>query len=49
MGFVGLAIIANLITWAFTWKVDVETRRLKRDRKIASKKNQTVLEDVVVS
>jgi hypothetical protein len=27
MGFVGMAIVVNLITWGFTWKVDVDTRK----------------------
>lgn len=46
MGFVGMAIIMNIITWAFTWRVDVDTRRLKRIRLAAAKENQAVLDDV---
>ncbi|RAH67308.1 pantothenate transporter [Aspergillus aculeatinus CBS 121060] len=46
MGFVGMAIIMNLITWGRTWKVDVDTRRLKRVRRAAAKENQAVLEDI---
>lgn len=46
MGFVGMAIIMNLITWGFTWKIDVNTRKLKRVRITAAKKNQAVLDDV---
>ncbi|KAJ5128414.1 hypothetical protein N7448_002133 [Penicillium atrosanguineum] len=46
MGFVGMAIVMNLITWGFTWKVDVDTRRLKRIRVAAAKQNQAVLDDV---
>ncbi|KAE8370147.1 major facilitator superfamily domain-containing protein [Aspergillus caelatus] len=46
MGFVGMAIIMNLITWGFTWKVDVDTRKLKRIRLAAAKQNQAVLDDV---
>ena len=46
MGFIGLAIIMNIITWAFTWRVDVDTRRLKRIRLAAAKRNEAVLEDV---
>ncbi|KAE8337788.1 hypothetical protein BDV24DRAFT_177259 [Aspergillus arachidicola] len=46
MGFVGMAIIMNLITWGFTWRVDVDTRKLKRIRLAAAKQNQAVLDDV---
>ncbi|KAJ5608187.1 hypothetical protein N7537_004806 [Penicillium hordei] len=46
MGFVGMAIIMNVITWTFTWRVDVDTRRLKRIRLAAAKENQAVLDDV---
>ncbi|KAL4889660.1 pantothenate transporter [Aspergillus ambiguus] len=46
MGFVGMAIIMNLVTWGFTWKVDVDTRRLKRIRMAAAKQNHAVLDDV---
>lgn len=46
MGFVGLAILMNLITWAFTWRVDVDTRRIKRARKTAAKRGETILDDV---
>lgn len=46
MGFLGLAIVMNLITWAFTWRVDVDTRRLKRIRIAAAKGNKAVLDDV---
>jgi hypothetical protein len=46
MGFIGLAIVMNLITWAFTWRVDVDTRRLKRIRIAAAKGNKAVLDDV---
>lgn len=49
MGFVGMAIIMNLVTWGFTWKVDVDTRRLKRIRVAAAKQNQAVLDDVDIS
>lgn len=49
MGFIGLAIISNLVTWAFTWRADVDTRKLRREREVAAKNNQTILEDVVVS
>ncbi|KAF7592241.1 hypothetical protein BBP40_000442 [Aspergillus hancockii] len=46
MGFVGMAIVMNLITWCFTWKVDVDTRKLKRIRVAAAKRNEAVLDDV---
>ncbi|KAI9034958.1 pantothenate transporter [Aspergillus affinis] len=46
MGFVGIAIVMNLVTWFFTWKVDVDTRRLKRIRIAAAKRNEAVLDDV---
>lgn len=46
MGFLGLAIAMNLITWSFTWRVDVDTRRLKRIRIAAAKGNKAVLDDV---
>ncbi|KAJ5095120.1 pantothenate transporter [Penicillium argentinense] len=46
MGFVGMAIIMNLITWGFTWKADVDTRKLKKIRLAAAKLNQAVLDDV---
>lgn len=46
MGFIGAAILMNIITWGFTWRVDVETRRLKRVRVNAAKRNEAVLDDV---
>ena len=46
MGFIGMTIVMNLITWGFTWRVDVDTRRLKRIRVAAAKENQAVLDDV---
>ncbi|CAK7209716.1 hypothetical protein SCUCBS95973_000534 [Sporothrix curviconia] len=46
MGFIGMAIVMNLITWSFTWRVDAETRRIKRARKAALKRNEAVLDDV---
>lgn len=46
MGFIGGSILADLVTWKYTWRVDVETRRLKRARIAAAKENKTVLEDV---
>lgn len=46
MGMVGLAIIMNLITWSQTYKIDNETRKLKRMRLQAGKTNETVLDDV---
>lgn len=46
MGFIAMAIIMNLITWWFTRRVDVETRRIKRARKAALKSNEAVLDDV---
>ncbi|KAJ5193992.1 Glucose/ribitol dehydrogenase, partial [Penicillium cf. griseofulvum] len=45
MGFVGMAIIMNLITWGFTWRADVDTRNLKRIRLAAAKDNRAVLDD----
>lgn len=46
MGMVGLAIIMNIITWKFTWKIDTETRRLKKIRREAGEKNEAVLDDI---
>lgn len=50
MGFIGAAILMNVITWAFTWaftwRVDVDTRRLKRVRVEAGKRGEAVLDDV---
>ncbi|OOQ88394.1 pantothenate transporter [Penicillium brasilianum] len=46
MGFIGMAIVMNVITWGFTWRVDVDTRKLKRIRIAAAKQNQAVLDDV---
>jgi len=46
MGFIGAAILMNLITWSFTWKVDVDTRRLRRVRIAAGKRGEAVLDDV---
>lgn len=46
MEFVGAAIVMASITWVVTGKVDVETRRLKRARIEAGKRNQAVLDDV---
>ena len=39
----------NIITWGFTWRVDVETRRLKRERMKAAKRNEAVLDDVDIT
>jgi hypothetical protein len=33
MGMVGLAIIMDLVTWSFRYKIDNETRRLKRAKR----------------
>ncbi|KAH6713503.1 pantothenate transporter [Leptodontidium sp. MPI-SDFR-AT-0119] len=49
MGFIGAAIVMNIITWGFTWRVDVETRRLKRERIKAAKRGEAVLDDVDIS
>ncbi|KAA8642883.1 hypothetical protein EYZ11_007795 [Aspergillus tanneri] len=49
MGFVGMAIVMNIVTWFFTWRVDVDTRRLKRIRIAAAKRNEAVLDDVEIS
>jgi hypothetical protein len=46
MWFIGAAIAMNIITWAFTWRVDVDTRRLKRVRMAAARRNEAVLDDV---
>lgn len=46
MGFVGAAIIMNIITWTVTRRVDIDTRRIKRARILAAKKNAAVLDDV---
>ncbi|KAG4443011.1 hypothetical protein IFR05_001542 [Cadophora sp. M221] len=49
MGFIGAAIVMNIITWGFTWRVDVETRRLKRERIKAAKRGEAVLDDVDIT
>ncbi|KAM0420459.1 hypothetical protein ACHAPT_011751 [Fusarium lateritium] len=46
MGFIGAAIIMNIITWSATGRVDVATRRLKRARVAAGKRNEAILDDV---
>ena len=46
MGFIGLAILMNLLTWAFTWRVDVDTRKMKRARKAAAKRGDAILDDI---
>ncbi|KAJ4210974.1 hypothetical protein NW759_013005 [Fusarium solani] len=46
MGFIGAAIIMNIVTWSATWRVDVATRRLKRARVAAGKRNEAILDDV---
>ena len=46
MGFVALAIITASVTWGFTARVDVDTRRMRRARIAAMKENRAVLEDV---
>lgn len=46
MGFIGMAIVMNILTWSQTWKVDVETRKLRRIRVAAGKRNEAVLDDV---
>lgn len=46
MGFIGMAIVMNLITWYATYRVDVETRKLKRQRVKAAKRNLALLDDV---
>ncbi|KAF7189534.1 MFS transporter prlL [Pseudocercospora fuligena] len=48
MGFVGLAIITASITWYFTGRVDIETRKIRRARIAAAKENKAVLDDVEV-
>lgn len=46
MVMVGLAILANLTTWAVTGKVEKETRKLKRARIEAGKRGEAVLDDI---
>lgn len=46
MGFIGLAIVMNLITWYITAQVDIDTRRIKRARIAALNSNLAVLDDV---
>ncbi|KPM38314.1 hypothetical protein AK830_g8213 [Neonectria ditissima] len=46
MGFIGAAIVMNLVTWSVTRRVDVDTRKLKRARVIAGKRNEAILDDV---
>ncbi|KAH8885818.1 putative pantothenate transporter [Thozetella sp. PMI_491] len=45
MGFIGMAIVMNLVTWSVTWRVDVATRKLKRERIAAAKRGGAVVED----
>jgi hypothetical protein len=46
MAMVGAAILANLTTWWVTNDVEVETRKLKRARTEAAKRDEAVLDDV---
>lgn len=46
MVMVGLAIATNLTTWWFTNDIEVETRKLKRARIEAAKRDEAVLDDV---
>ncbi|KAK0702986.1 major facilitator superfamily domain-containing protein [Lasiosphaeria miniovina] len=46
MGFIGMAIVMNLITWYVTRQVDIDTRKIKRARIAALKNNQAILDDV---
>ncbi|KXT03689.1 hypothetical protein AC578_5187 [Pseudocercospora eumusae] len=43
MGFVGLAMIMESITWCFTGRVDIETRKIRRARIAAAKENKAVI------
>jgi hypothetical protein len=46
MVMVGLAIMMNLITWYLTADVDKATRKLRRVRIAAGKRDEAVLDDV---
>jgi len=46
MALVGLAILMNLITWYFTANIDKATRKLRRIRIAAAKRDEAVLDDV---
>lgn len=46
MGFIGMAIVMNLITWYVTRQVDIDTRKIKRARIAALKTNLALLDDV---
>lgn len=46
MGMVGAAILLNVTTWWYTNDVEVETRKLKRARIEAAKRDEAVLDDV---
>ena len=46
MVFAGVEIVINLVTWSATWKMDVDTRRLKRVRVKAARREEAVLDDV---
>lgn len=46
MGMVGAAILLNVTTWWYTIDVEVETRKLKRARIEAAKRDEAVLDDV---
>jgi hypothetical protein len=46
MAMLGLAIVTNLTTWWWTNDVETETRKLKRARILAAKRDEVVLDDV---
>ncbi|KAF2160339.1 hypothetical protein M409DRAFT_29189 [Zasmidium cellare ATCC 36951] len=46
MGFVGLSILMAAVTWWVTYRVEVDTRILRRARLAARQRNETVLDDV---
>lgn len=46
MVMVGLAILANLTTWAVTGNMERETRKVKRAMIEAAKRGEAVLDDV---
>jgi hypothetical protein len=49
MGFIGMAIIMNIVAWCYTWRADVETRKMKRAKRAkraATKRGELVVHDV---
>ena len=46
LGFVGVSILMAAVTWWATYRVEHDTRMLRKARLAARKRNETVLDDV---